>query len=71
MKEWFSFLKILKVKYFAIDMVLDEYDLTKDKEAGYISQRNFKKANEIISGKFLALLLLSSIFERESKKSIS
>jgi tRNA uridine 5-carbamoylmethylation protein Kti12 len=41
--------KILKAKYFAVDMVLEKYDLTKDKEAGYISQRSFKKANEIIS----------------------
>ena len=41
--------KILKAKYFAVDKVLDDYDLTKDKEAGYISQRSFKKANEIIS----------------------
>ena len=40
--------KILQAKYFAVDMVLDEYGLTKDKEAGYISQRSFKKANEII-----------------------
>ena len=31
------------------DIILDEYGLTKDKETGYISQRNFKKANEIIS----------------------
>ena len=41
--------KILNAKYFAVDMILDEYGLTKDKEAGYISQRSFKKANEIIS----------------------
>ena len=41
--------KILKAKYFAVDIILDEYGLTKDKEAGYISQRSFKKANEIIS----------------------
>ena len=41
--------KILKAKYFAIDKVLDEYDLTKDKEEGYISQKSFKKANEIIA----------------------
>ena len=41
--------KILKAKYFAVDMILNESGLTKDKEAGYISQRSFKKANEIIS----------------------
>ena len=48
--------KILKAKYFAVDMVLDEYGLTKDKEAGYISQRSFKKANEIISPQAKAVL---------------
>src|SRR3989338_1425694 len=41
--------KILKAKYFAVDIILDEYDLTKDKEAGYISQKSFIKANEIIA----------------------
>ena len=41
--------KIIKAEYFAIDKVLDEYDLTKDKEEGYISQKSFKKANEIIA----------------------
>src|SRR3990167_8456887 len=41
--------KILNAKYFAVDRVLDEHDLTKDKEAGYISQRSFIKANEIIA----------------------
>ncbi len=40
--------KILNAKHFAVDRVLDEHDLTKDKEAGYISQRSFIKANEII-----------------------
>jgi len=41
--------KILDAKYFAIDRILDENDLTTDKEAGYISQKSFKKANEIIA----------------------
>ena len=41
--------KILNAKYFAVDRVLDEHNLTKDKEAGYISQRSFIKANEIIA----------------------
>ena len=41
--------KILKAKYFAVDIILDEYGLTNNKEAGYISQKSFKKANEIIS----------------------
>lgn len=41
--------KVLNAEYFAVDMVLDEYDLTKDKEDGYISQKSFIKANEIIA----------------------
>jgi len=41
--------KILKAKYFAVDRVLDEHNLTEDKEEGYISQKSFIKANEIIA----------------------
>ena len=48
--------KTFKAKYVAIDRILDEYDLTKDKEAGYISQKSFKKANEIIAPKAARLL---------------
>lgn len=40
--------KRINGKYFAVDRILDEHNLTKDKEAGYISQRSFKKVNEII-----------------------
>ncbi len=40
---------MLNAKYFAVDRVLDEHNLTKDKEAGYISQKSFLKANEIIA----------------------
>ena len=43
--------KKIKGEYIAIDRILDEHDLTKDKEAGYISQKSFKKANEIIAPK--------------------
>ena len=43
--------KQLHAHYIAIDRVLDEYDLGKDKEKGYTSQKSFKKANEIISPK--------------------
>lgn len=39
----------LNAEYAPIDRVLDEHGLTKDREAGYISQRSFKKANEIIA----------------------
>ena len=41
--------KILKAKYIAIDRVPDEYDLTGDHEDGYISQKSFIRANEIIA----------------------
>lgn len=41
----------LQAEYFSIDRVLDEHNLTKDKEAGYISQRSFIKANELITPK--------------------
>lgn len=43
--------KKLNAKYIAVDRILDEHDLTKDKEAGYISQKSFIKANEIIASK--------------------
>ena len=49
--------KMLKAEYIAIDRVLDEHDLTKDKEAGYISQKSFKKANEIVALKAKKLLV--------------
>jgi predicted kinase len=41
--------KILNAKHFAVDRVLEEHDLENDWEAGYISQKSFKKANEIIA----------------------
>ena|SRR3989344_5568982 len=40
--------KAIKGEYVSIDKILDEHDLTKDKEAGYTSQRSFIKANEIV-----------------------
>jgi len=40
--------KFLKAKYFAVDRVLDENDLTNEWEDGYISQRSFIKANKLI-----------------------
>ena len=48
--------KTLNAKYFAVDRVLDEYDLTEDKEEGYISQKSFKKVNEIIAPKAKKIL---------------
>jgi predicted kinase len=43
--------KKLNAEHLAIDRVLDENGLTSDKEEGFISQKSFKKANEIISPK--------------------
>jgi len=43
--------KVLNAEYFAVDRILDEYDLTKEWEEGYISQKSFLKANEIIASK--------------------
>ncbi len=40
--------KILKAKYMSIDMVLDENNLAKDVEDGYISEKSFLKVNEIV-----------------------
>lgn len=39
----------LGVKYVPVDRVLKEHDLTGDQEDGYISQKSFKRANEIIA----------------------
>jgi GrpB-like predicted nucleotidyltransferase (UPF0157 family)/broad-specificity NMP kinase len=43
--------KILNAEYIPIDRVLDEHNLTEDREDGYVSQRSFKKANKIIAQK--------------------
>ena len=48
--------KKLHAKNISIDKVLDEHNLTKDKEGGYISQKSFKKANEIIAPKIKEIL---------------
>lgn len=40
--------EILGGKYFAVDRILDKYNLTKDKEDGYISQKSFFKVNEVL-----------------------
>jgi len=39
--------KRINGKHFAIDRVLDDNNLDGDKEEGYISQKSFKKANEL------------------------
>lgn len=40
--------QMLNGKYIAIDRILDQHSLTKDKEEGYVSQRSFLKANKIV-----------------------
>ena len=41
----------LKAEYFEVNRILDENNLTKDTEDGYISQKSFVKANEIAVSK--------------------
>jgi len=48
--------KQLNTKYIAIDEILDNHNLTEEKEQGYISQKSFVKANEIIAPKILQSL---------------
>ncbi|MBI2147206.1 ATP-binding protein [Candidatus Woesearchaeota archaeon] len=43
--------KELKAEHILIDKILDEHKLTEEREAGYISQKSFCKANEIIMPK--------------------
>ncbi|MBI5072274.1 AAA family ATPase [Candidatus Woesearchaeota archaeon] len=40
--------KKIHAKYISVDDILDKHKLTQEKEAGYISQKSFIKANEII-----------------------
>lgn len=39
--------KLLNAEHIAYDRILDEFELTEDKEEGYISQKSFFRANEI------------------------
>lgn len=48
--------KRIHAEHISIDKVLDEHNLTKDKEEGYISQKSFKKANKIIIPKIKEIL---------------
>lgn len=43
-------------EHIAVDRVLNEHHLTDDKEEGYISQKSFKRANEIIAPRAKELL---------------
>jgi len=40
--------KKIKAEYIAYDRIIDEYELHKDQEEGYISQKSFFKVNEIV-----------------------
>ena len=51
--------KILGAKYFPIDRILEEYNLTDEKEKGYISQKSFISANKIISPEIQNILALN------------
>jgi len=44
-----SISETLNTKYFAVDRILDENNLTEDKEEGYISQKSFIRVNKIIA----------------------
>ncbi|MFZ5364335.1 MAG: AAA family ATPase [Patescibacteria group bacterium] len=46
----------LGAEYFEVDRILDEHNLEKDIEDGYISQKSFIKANEIIAIQARSLL---------------
>jgi len=48
--------RLLHAEHIPIDRVLDEYGLTKDKEEGYISQKSFLKANELVISKVKKIL---------------
>ena len=39
----------INAQHFSVDKILAEHNLEHDKEEGYISQKSFKKVNEIIS----------------------
>ncbi len=48
--------EMIKAKIFHVDDVLDKHGLLDDKEEGYISQKSFLKANEIIIPKAIEQL---------------
>jgi tRNA uridine 5-carbamoylmethylation protein Kti12 len=48
--------KKLKAGYVSIDRILDEYNLTNEREEGYISQKSFLKANLIAVSKVKKIL---------------
>jgi len=48
--------KAINGEHISVDKVLDENKLTEDKEEGYISQKSFLKANEIVLPKVLEVL---------------
>lgn len=46
----------IHAEYIEIDDILDEYHLTEDQEDGYISQKSFIAANEIVRGRVTEIL---------------
>lgn len=48
--------KRIGARTFSIDKILNENDLEKDREEGYISQKSFKKVNQIIAPKVKDIL---------------
>jgi predicted kinase len=46
----------IHARYIAIDRILEKHHLEQDHEAGYISQKSFKRANEIIAPKAKKIL---------------
>ncbi len=48
--------KTLGAEYIAIDRIVDQHGLDKEKEQGYISRRSFMKANNIVLPKTVEML---------------
>ena len=48
--------EIINAKHFAIDRIIEGDNFTIEEEDGYVSQNNFKKANEIIADEAIGIL---------------
>lgn len=48
--------KKIKAEHISVDLIIEENNLLDEKEEGYISQKSFKKANEIICKKATPML---------------
>lgn len=47
---------LLDAEYFAVDKIIEDNNLGKDKEDGFISQKSFIKANEIVAEQAIKFL---------------